>query len=166
MLELKDVGFAYGNGVPVLENMNLIIREGEFIGLGGRNGCGKTTVTRLIMGLEKPSKGQILIDDRDVTATEPSERSSYIGYVFQRPERQMFRPTVAEEVAYGPEQAGRSKTEVESAVKKALAETGLTEKAAEYPPNLNRSEKQRVAIASALAMNTQYIILDEPTSRT
>ena len=164
MLELKDVGFAYGNGVPVLENMNLMIREGEFIGLGGRNGCGKTTVTRLMMGLEKPSEGKILIDDRDVTATEPSERSRYIGYVFQRPERQMFRPTVAEEVAYGPEQAGRSKDEVEAAVVKALAETGLTEKAAEYPPNLNRSEKQRVAIASALAMNTQYIILDEPTS--
>ena len=77
MLELKDVGFAYGNGVPVLENMNLIIREGEFIGLGGRNGCGKTTVTRLMMGLEKPSKGQILIDDRDVTATEPSKKPLY-----------------------------------------------------------------------------------------
>lgn len=91
-------------------------------------------------------------------------RSHFIGYVFQRPERQMFRPTVAEEIAYGPQQLGMSDAEREKAVAEAMEATGLTELAQAYPPNLNRGEKQRVAIASALAMHTQYLILDEPTS--
>ena len=87
-----------------------------------------------------------------------------MGYVFQRPERQMFRPTVREEVAYGPQQLGMSRDEIRQAVDEALAATELTDLAEAYPPNLNRGEKQRVAIASAIAMHTKYIVLDEPTS--
>lgn len=164
MLEMRDVTFNYGNGVPVLEHINVTIDTGEFIGLGGRNGCGKTTVTRLLMGLEKPVSGEILYDGRVITGEDASMRSHYIGYVFQRPERQMFRPTVAEEVAYGPQQLGMSPAEVRRAVQAALEATNLTELRGAYPPNLNRGEKQRVAIASAIAMQTKYIILDEPTS--
>ena len=103
MLEMKDVSFNYGNGVPVLEHVNVQIGEGEFIGLGGRNGCGKTTVTRLLMGLEKPVSGEILYDGKVINDDDASVRSHFMGYVFQRPERQMFRPTVREEVAYGPQ---------------------------------------------------------------
>lgn len=164
MLEMRDVTFHYGNGVPVLEHINLTIDTGEFIGLGGRNGCGKTTVTRLLMGLEKPVSGDILYDGRVINDDAASERSRYIGYVFQRPERQMFRPTVAEEVAYGPQQLGMSPLEVRRAVEEALEATNLTELRSAYPQNLNRSEKQRTAIASAIAMHTKYIVLDEPTS--
>ncbi len=164
MLELRDVSFAYNNGVPVLEHLNIQVREGEFIGLGGRNGSGKTTVTRLFMGLEKPTGGFVYIDGRDVTEEKAARRSRSIGYVFQRPERQMFRPTVAKEIAYGPEQSGHAAADVKIAVETAMAATGLAGLADAYPPNLNRSEKQRVAIASALAMKTRYIILDEPTS--
>ena len=158
MLEMKDVSFNYGNGVPVLEHVNVQIGEGEFIGLGGRNGCGKTTVTRLLMGLEKPVSGEILYDGKVINDDDASVRSHFMGYVFQRPERQMFRPTVREEVAYGPQH------EIRQAVDEALAATELTELAEAYPPNLNRGEKQRVAIASAIAMHTKYIVLDEPTS--
>ena len=164
MLEMKDVSFNYGNGVPVLEHINVKIGEGEFIGLGGRNGCGKTTVTRLLMGLEKPVSGEILYDGKVINDDDASVRSHFIGYVFQRPERQMFRPTVREEVAYGPQQLGMSKAEINEAVDEALAATELTDLAEAYPPNLNRGEKQRVAIASAIAMHTKYIVLDEPTS--
>ena len=164
MLELRDVSFAYAGGEPILEHLNVQIREGKFIGLGGRNGSGKTTVTRLLMGLEKPTSGIVRLDGRDVTAAGAAERSRFIGYVFQRPERQMFRSTVAEEVAYGPEQLGRTPEEVSADVNAALEAANLTDLAAAYPPNLNRSEKQRVAIASALAMKTRYLILDEPTS--
>lgn len=164
MLELRDVTFNYGNGVPVLEHLNLTIDEGEFIGLGGRNGCGKTTVTRLLMGLEKPVSGEIIYDGNVINDDDASVRSHYIGYVFQRPERQMFRSTVAEEVAYGPQQLGMTPADVHRAVQGALAATGLKELKDAYPPNLNRGEKQRVAIASAIAMHTKYIILDEPTS--
>lgn len=163
MLEFKDVCFAYGD-VPVLEHVNIQIGLGEFIGLGGRNGCGKTTVTRLLMGLEKPVSGEILHDGAIINNDDASVRSHYIGYVFQRPERQMFRSTVAEEVAYGPQQLGMNPQEADAAVADALAVTGLSHLAGAYPPNLNRGEKQRVAIASAIAMHTSYIILDEPTS--
>ncbi|WP_276836333.1 energy-coupling factor ABC transporter ATP-binding protein [Megasphaera stantonii] len=164
MLEFKDVCFNYGNGVPVLEHINIRIGSGEFIGLGGRNGCGKTTVTRLLMGLEKPVSGEILHDGAVINDDDASARSHYIGYVFQRPERQMFRSTVEDEVAYGPQQLGMSRDEAAAAVAEALAMTGLSHLAKAYPPNLNRGEKQRVAIASAIAMHTSCIILDEPTS--
>ena len=119
MLEMKDVSFNYGNGVPVLEHINVKIGEGEFIGLGGRNGCGKTTVTRLLMGLEKPVSGEILYDGKVINDDDASVRSHFIGYVFQRPERQMFRPTVREEVAYGPQQLGMSRDELRQAVDEA-----------------------------------------------
>lgn len=140
MLEMKDVSFNYGNGVPVLEHVNVQIGEGEFIGLGGRNGCGKTTVTRLLMGLEKPVSGEILYDGKVINDDDASVRSHFMGYVFQRPERQMFRPTVREEVAYGPQQLGMSRDEIRQAVDEALAATELTELAEAYPPNLNRGE--------------------------
>lgn len=164
MLEMKDVTFNYGNDVPVLEHVNVQINPGEFIGLGGRNGCGKTTVTRLLMGLEKPLSGTILYNGKDITNEGAAMRSHFIGYVFQRPERQMFRSTVRDEVAYGPQQLGMSREQVEAAVTEALEATELTELSDAYPPNLNRGEKQRVAIASAIAMHTEYLILDEPTS--
>lgn len=164
MLEMKDVSFRYDGNVPVLEHINVKIDEGEFIGLGGRNGCGKTTVTRLLMGLEKPVSGEILYNGKVINDLDAAARSHFIGYVFQRPERQMFRPTVRDEVSYGPQQLGMGKKEIRDNVKEALAATDLTELAEAYPPNLNRGEKQRVAIASALAMHTKYLVLDEPTS--
>lgn len=164
MLELQDVTFYYTRNVPVLEHINATIQNGEFIGLGGRNGCGKTTVTRLLMGLEKPVSGKIFHDGVDITAQDAAQRSRFMGYVFQRPERQMFRPTVREEVAYGPKQLGMNEQDIQEAVANALAATDLNDLAEAYPPNLNRGEKQRVAIASAIAMHTSCIILDEPTS--
>ncbi len=164
MLELRDVSFQYGNGVPVLEHMNVQIGEGEYIGLGGRNGSGKTTVTRLLMGLERPTAGDVVYNGKVITAMDAADRSHFIGYVFQRPERQMFRSTVREEIAYGPQQLGMDAAAVAEAVDDALTATGLSQLAGAYPPNLNRGEKQRVAIASAIAMHTKYLVLDEPTS--
>lgn len=121
-------------------------------------------MTRLLMGLEKPVSGEILHDGKVINDDDASARSHYIGYVFQRPERQMFRSTVEDEVAYGPQQLGMSRDEAAAAVAEALTMTGLSHLAKAYPPNLNRGEKQRVAIASAIAMHTSCIILDEPTS--
>lgn len=164
MLEMRDVAFSYKNGAHVLERLQLQIHPGEWLALCGRNGSGKTTITRLLMGLEKPTRGRIFYNGTDITAQYPAQRSAFLGYVFQQPERQMFRSTVQEEVAYGPQQAGLEAAAVQAAVAEALAATGLTALATAYPLNLNRSEKQRVAIASALAMKTKYLILDEPTS--
>ena len=164
MLELCNIGFEYGNNVPVFSDVNIKIDRGEFIALGGRNGCGKTTVTRLLMGLEQPREGDILYNGNSLKGIETAQRGRFIGYVFQQPDRQMFRETVREEVAYGPIQLGVLKTSVQKTVQAALAMTDLTALAEMYPPNLSRGQKQRVAIASALAMHTEYLILDEPTS--
>ena len=108
MLELSHVTFRYAEGLPdVLKDISLSFDKGEFVAITGRNGCGKTTVTRLLTGLEKAASGQILYHGKDVTREEPSERSRFIGYVFQQPDRQMFMPTVREEIAFGPYQQGK-----------------------------------------------------------
>lgn len=164
MLEMRNISFAYDKGASVLSNLQLQIHEGECIALCGRNGSGKTTITRLLMGLEKPQQGSIYYKGKNITTWSPAERSRIIGYVFQNPERQMFRPTVREEVAYGVKQLHLTEEEQQTRVAEALRETGLFEVAEAYPLNLNRSEKQRVAIASALAMKTKFVVLDEPTS--
>ena len=98
----------------------MVEQKGEFVAITGRNGCGKTTVTRLRTGLEKPTSGQILYHGKDVTREEPSERSRFIGYVFQQPDRQMFMPTVREEIAFGPYHQGKRGAELEEAVARAI----------------------------------------------
>lgn len=164
MLEVKGLRFGYVPGRDIIDEVDFTIGEGEFIALGGRNGCGKTTVTRLMMGLEKPRGGKIYYDGEDITQLAPADRGRFIGYVFQQPDRQMFRPTVGQEVAFGPEQLGYTKEEVAQITDKALRDTGISHLKEAYPPTLRRGEKQRVAIASALAMNSKILILDEPTS--
>ena len=165
MLELSHVTFRYGKDLPiVLNDISLSFEQGECIAITGRNGSGKTTVTRLLTGLEKPTQGTIRYEGSDVTKEEPFERSRFIGYVFQQPDRQMFMPTVKEEIAFGPYQQGKRGEELEQAVKQAMEDTDTTELADQYPRILSRGDQQRVAIASALAMKTEYLVLDEPTS--
>lgn len=164
MLSMEHVDFAYEVRRPILRDVSLTLAPGEFVAFAGRNGSGKTTVTRLLMGLEQPRAGRICYDGKDVTAQSAGQRSRYIGYVFQQPERQMFRPTVAEEIAFGPRVQGLSEDEVRVRVDEALAATRLETQRETYPLRLSRGEKQRVAIASALAMRTRFLILDEPTS--
>lgn len=164
MLEVKNLSFGYVPGKNILNDINFQIGEGEFIALGGRNGCGKTTVTRLLVGLEKPITGQLFYNGEDITQVPPYERGKFIGYVFQQPDRQMFRNTVEGEVAFGPEQLGYDAARIKKVTKEALEKAGVAHLAKEYPPLLRRGEKQRVAIASALAMESKILILDEPTS--
>ncbi len=164
MLEISAVTFAYPGQAPALDNVSVSIAPGEFIGLAGRNGSGKTTLTRLMVGLAKPAAGQVLLDGKPTQECGPKVMARSIGYVFQNPDRQIFRDTVASEVAYGPEQMGWSDEERRGAVAAALAMTGLSEVADAYPRSLPRSVRQRIAIASALALRPRLLILDEPTS--
>lgn len=164
MLRVEQMSFSYVAGQDIMKDVTFYIGAGEFITLGGRNGCGKTTVTRLLVGLETPREGRIYFEDTDITDVPTSERGRFIGYVFQQPDRQMFRSTVAEEVAFGPEQLGYSKDEVKHIVEAALERVGIAHLHDAYPLGLRRGEKQRVAIASALAMQSKLLILDEPTS--
>lgn len=165
MLEMEHVTFCYGKGTPViLSDVSVSFGKGEFVAVTGRNGSGKTTVTRLLTGLEKPTKGRIVYNGKDVTDEGAAQRSRFIGYVFQQPERQMFMPTVREEIGFGPYQQGKRGGELDELVDRAMADTDIAELADAYPRTLSRGDQQRVAIASGLAMNTEYLVLDEPTS--
>ena len=165
MLELKNVSFRYTKDSPlVLEGVSLSFDKGEFVAITGRNGSGKTTITRLLTGLEKPSSGSVIYNGSSVTGEDASARSRFIGYVFQQPDRQMFMPTVREEIAFGPFHQGKRGQELEEAIDRAMENTDTASLSGAYPRTLSRGDQQRVAIASALAMNTEYLVLDEPTS--
>lgn len=164
MLDIQNIVFAYPGQAPAVKSLSLKIRAGEFVGLVGRNGSGKTTLTRLMVGLARPSSGSILLDGKETRQCRPDVMARSVGYVFQNPDRQIFRDTVAEEVSFGPEQLGWSEAEKKAAVTAALEMTGLTELAETYPRSLARSLRQKAAIASALALKPRLLILDEPTS--
>lgn len=164
MLEIKEVSFSYPGQSPALNQVSVSIVPGEFIGLAGRNGSGKTTLTRLMVGLNQPAAGQVMLDGKPAQDCGPAVMARSVGYVFQNPDRQIFRDTVATEVAYGPEQMDWNEAQRQEAVADALSMTGLTELADAYPRGLARSFRQKVAIASALALRPRLLILDEPTS--
>jgi energy-coupling factor transport system ATP-binding protein len=164
VLDIQQVSFAYPGHAPALKEVSLTVAAGDFIGLAGRNGSGKTTLTRIMVGLAKPVSGQVLLDGQNTIQCGPATMARAIGYVFQNPDRQIFRDTVAQEVAFGPEQMDWSDSERAQSVADALKMTGLESVAAAYPRGLTRSFRQRVAIASALALKPRLLILDEPTS--
>lgn len=164
LLDIQKIVFAYKNGVPVLDEVDVTINAGEFVAIAGRNGCGKTTLTRLAMSLIKPNSGTIYFQGQSTAFLTPADMARSIGYVFQNPDRQIFRDTVTKEVSYGPEQLGFAPEELNKSVAWALKMTGLTELAGSFPRLLSRGQKQKVAIASAIAMQPKMLILDEPTS--
>lgn len=164
MLELKNVYFSYKAQSPVIHDVSLTVNPGEFLAIVGRNGSGKTTLTRLMMTLKKPTQGDIFFQGNSLENTTPAKMAHHIGYVFQNPDRQIFHDTVVEEVAYGPKQIGCTSEQIQIYVKEALDVTGLSQLAASYPLALSKGQKQRLTIASALAMQPKILILDEPTS--
>jgi len=165
MLNLQNVYFSYKAESSTIDNVSLLVNEGEFLAIVGRNGSGKTTLTRLMMTLRKPTSGEIFFQDQDTKEYTPAKMAHHIGYVFQNPDRQIFHDTVFEEAAYGPRQLGYSAEQIDMFVNEALAVTGLSGRlSTAYPLSLSKGQKQRLTIASALAMQPKMLILDEPTS--
>jgi len=170
-IQVIDVSYTYQAGTPfaatALREINLTIKEGEFIGLIGHTGSGKSTLIQHLNGLLVPTEGQVLVDgiDTRVRATRRVIRQK-VGLVFQYPEHQLFEETVAKDVGFGPRNLGLSEDEVEERVEEALAMVGLD--VAKYGPrspfDLSGGEMRRVAIAGVLAMRPQYLVLDEPTA--
>ena len=164
MLELQNVSFRYTpRGNNILSHFSASFGEGELVAVTGRNGSGKTTMTRILVGLEKPSEGVVSYEGNDISAEDASARSRFIGYVFQQPDRQMFMPTVREEVAFGPRMQGLTGKELEDAVENAMRAVDVAEEADRYPRSLPRGTQQRVAIARALINKPEVLLADEPT---
>ncbi len=151
-----------------LRDVNLIIEDGEFVGLIGHTGSGKSTLVQHLNGLLMPTSGKVYVDGVDLTDKHTSLRAirQKVGMVFQYPEHQLFGETVYEDVAFGPRNAGLGEQEVEARVKEALGMVGLDYDALKdhSPFELSGGQKRRVAIAGVLAMRPAVLILDEPTA--
>lgn len=171
VLELKNLSYVYGTGTPfektAVNNLSLSIEKGEFIGIMGHTGSGKSTLVQMLNGLMKPTSGQVLLDGEDIWANPKDIRKIRfkVGMVFQYPEYQLFEETVAKDIAFGPTNMGESGAELEKAVNDAARFTGLKDELLEKSPfDLSGGEKRRAAIAGVIAMNPEVLVLDEPTA--
>jgi energy-coupling factor transport system ATP-binding protein len=171
ILETRDLHFVYGGNSPTaqtaLNGINLTIREGEFLGLIGHTGSGKTTFVQHLNGLLKPISGQILYRGEDIHANGFKLRGLRfkVGLVFQYPEHQLFEETVARDIAFGPRNMGLSDAEVAERVRQAAAFVGLGDDVMDKSPfDLSGGQKRRAAIAGVIAMRPEVLILDEPTA--
>lgn len=164
VIEINNLSYSYDNSEPTLKNIQLKVAEGEFIALVGQNGAGKTTLVKHLIGLIKPKQGEVKVCGCDVKNTRISQLAKQVGFVFQNPDHQIFHDTVEKEVAFGLKNLGLPKEDINALVTNALKSVGLEQQADMYPPKLSRGQRQRVALASVLAMKPQVIILDEPTT--
>jgi len=171
ILEVKNLNYIYSIGTPfehkALDNVNFAVNRGEFIGIIGHTGSGKSTLMQQLNGLLKPTSGQVLLDGQDIWSDKKLTRQARfrVGLVFQYPEYQLFEETVYKDIAFGPRNMGLKPEEVDRRVREAAGFVGLTEKQLEVSPfDLSGGQKRRVAIAGVIAMEPEVLILDEPTA--
>lgn len=166
MIEIRDLHFQYyKDGDSVLDGIDLTIPEGQWLAIIGANGSGKSTLARCLNGLLQPISGQVLVDGLDTACEQDLYRvRERIAFVFQNPDNQFVATSVEDDIAFGPENLGLEREEITRRVEQALQITGLTDKRHKAPHLLSGGEKQRAAIAGALAMASRYLVLDEPTS--
>lgn len=168
MIKLLNVTKEYQRGnsrICALNDISLTISPGELVGIAGLNGSGKTTLARLLNGLILPSRGSVLVNGMDTAdRCYRLEIRRLVGMVFQNPDNQIINPIVEEEVAYGVENLKLSPGQISRRVDWALEAVGLVERRYHAPHLLSGGEKQRLAVAAALAMLPAYLVLDEPTS--
>jgi len=167
MLEAVNLSFAYNAGRPdaivALRDVNLQVAPGELVAIIGQNGSGKSTLAKLLSAILEPTSGTISVDGIPATPTNVWEIRRRVGMVFQRPDDQLIANTVIDDVAFGPENLGLPREEIERRVRDTLAGLGLAGLMHAQISELSGGEKQRVAIAGVLAMQPSYLILDEPT---
>jgi energy-coupling factor transport system ATP-binding protein len=164
-IQVKDLTYEYPDGTRALEHINLTISKGELIALIGQNGSGKTTLSKCLNGLYKPTAGDVIVDGLNSKDSAIVQMVRRVGYVFQNPDHQLFNNNCWDEIAYGPRNIQLSKAEVEERVEEAIQVVGLPKYAVtEHPFFLSKGLRQRVAIASILALRPQVIIVDEPTT--
>ena len=172
-IKIENLSYAYdeedGQSVPVLKNVSLDIKRGEYLAILGHNGSGKSTLAKLLNMILVPTSGKITVDGVEITSPELSEDEMFalrkkIGMVFQNPDNQLVATIVEEDVAFGPENLGYPQEEIRKRVDDALDIVGMTEYARHEPHRLSGGQKQRIAIAGIIAMSPECIIFDESTS--
>jgi energy-coupling factor transport system ATP-binding protein len=170
LIELENVSHTYQdeNNVKALKNINLEIRKGEFIGIVGHTGSGKSTLVQLFNGLIIPSSGTVKVNGKNITNEKSNlkETRRHVGLVFQYPEHQLFEESVYQDIAFGPKNLGLKKDEIEKRVKEVMALVGLDyqEFKDRSPFNLSGGQQRKVAIAGVLALNPDVLVLDEPSA--
>ena len=171
ILQIKHLTHTYGVGTPfqrsAVEDMSFEVREGEFLGIMGHTGSGKSTLIQHLNGLLKPTSGQVLLAGKDIWA-EPKkirEVRFRVGLVFQYPEYQLFEETVYKDIAYGPANMGKTGAELDRCVRESAKLVGIRDDQLEKSPfELSGGQKRRVALAGVMAMEPKVLVLDEPTA--
>ena len=171
ILEVRNLTHTYSAGTPfqhtALDNVSFSVERGEFIGIIGHTGSGKSTLMQHLNGLLKPTSGTVLLDGQDIHHDKKFTRQARfrVGLVFQYPEYQLFEETVYRDIAYGPKNMGLKEEEIDRRVREAAKLVGLTDAQLEVSPfDLSGGQKRRVAIAGVIAMEPEVLILDEPTA--
>ncbi len=171
ILEVRNLTHTYSAGTPfehkALDDMSFSVERGEFVGIIGHTGSGKSTLMQHLNGLLKPTSGQVLLDGEDIWKDKQFTRQARfrVGLVFQYPEYQLFEETVYKDIAFGPKNMGLKEEEIDRRVREAARLVGLTEAQLTVSPfDLSGGQKRRVAIAGVIAMEPEVLILDEPTA--
>nr|WP_325211930.1 energy-coupling factor transporter ATPase [uncultured Oscillibacter sp.] len=171
ILEIKNLTHTYGVGTPfrrsAVEDVSFAVEPGEFLGVIGHTGSGKSTLIQHLNGLLKPTSGQVLLDGKDIWAEPKKIRNVrfQVGLVFQYPEYQLFEETVYKDISFGPKNQGKTGEELDHAVREAARLVGLRDEQLEKSPfELSGGQKRRVALAGVLAMEPKVLVLDEPTA--
>jgi len=169
ILSVQNISHIYSAGTPfertAIKDISLTIREGEFVGLIGHTGSGKSTLVQHLNGLLQPTHGTVLVDGQDIHASKEATRAARfkVGLVFQYPEYQLFEETVYKDIAFGPKNMKLPEEEIDRRVRNAAAQVGLSEDLLEVSPfDLSGGQKRRVAIAGVFAMEPRLLVLDEP----
>lgn len=171
ILEIKNLTYTYSAGTPfehtALDNISFQVNRGEFIGIIGHTGSGKSTLMQQLNGLLKPTAGTVMLDGKDIWSDKKLTRQArfQVGLVFQYPEYQLFEETVYQDIAFGPRNMGLDEKEIDRRVREAAGFVGLSEQQLSVSPfDLSGGQKRRVAIAGVIAMEPEVLILDEPTA--
>jgi len=163
-VRVRGLWHTFPGNVDALRGVDLEVSSGENIAILGQNGSGKTTLVKHFNGLLKPTKGTVEVFGIDTRDASTAELARFVGYVYQNPDHQIFSDTVRQEIAFGPTNLGLTEEEVEERVGQAIDLAGLSTHSNAYPFTLGKGVRERVAVASVLAMQPKLLIIDEPTT--
>lgn len=163
-LRAEGIWFSYPGRAPALAGVDLEILAGQFVALVGQNGSGKTTLAKHFNGLLRPERGVVRVDGEDIARRSTADLAAVIGYCYQNPDHQIFATTVADEIEFGPRNLGVPEEEVVRRTGRLLDLVRLRPEAERYPFSLGRGQRQKLAVASVLAMEPRIVIVDEPTT--